>query len=126
MEQCTLRRIRKDNCKAEIRIGQIAANLEIAPMLLIPFVENAFKYVSDDEERINFIEIDISLTQHKLKFSCSNSYINSDREADTGQNKGIGLINVAKRLELIYKDKYWLQQAFNDGIYRINLELNLK
>lgn len=96
---------------------------EIAPLLLLPFVENACKHSSGNSRSRKWITIHLSLKNGKLIFIIENSIdslIETSREAD----KGIGLINVARRLELIYPLKYDLQIT-RDETYLVNLRLDI-
>ncbi|MBB5394150.1 sensor histidine kinase [Mucilaginibacter sp. AK015] len=120
-----LQSIRKDNCSARLSVSGNYDGLRIAPLLLIPFVENAFKYVSDHDGRDNFIKADISLQNKQLLFWCSNTFnVESQSEADRS-NKGIGLINVRKRLQLIYGNNHSLTQEIANGVYTVKLTLKL-
>ena len=114
-----LQKLRLDNCAVIYRVeGDLDAK-DIAPLLLITFVENAFKHVSDDLPE-NFIAIDINVSADKLFFVCRNS-------AEVKPNgKGIGLDNVRKRLSLIYGDRQQLRIHAANNIYEVNLELCLK
>ncbi|HTI08097.1 MAG TPA: histidine kinase [Puia sp.] len=121
-----LQNIRKDNCNAGLSVEGDPQNLLIAPFLLIPFVENAFKYVSDYDDQENFIKIRITFAANELKFNCINSYDNGSHQQTYNANKGIGLINVNKRLELIYSNRFKLKEDSNHGCYQVTLTLNLK
>lgn len=95
--------------------------LSIAPMLFIPFVENAFKH---GLKNIVTPGIDISLNCENgvINFEVVNRY--SDAEV---QNKdatsGIGLINTQKRLELLYPNLYTLDISKDDGIFKVSLKI---
>ena len=92
----------------------------ITPLVLISFVENAFKHgIATDIE--NPIRIELNLSEGKLLFHVINikSSLNKDI---TG---GIGLQNVQRRLSLIYKDRYRLHIDDNNDIYNCELYLNL-
>ncbi|MFK7936070.1 MAG: sensor histidine kinase, partial [Saprospiraceae bacterium] len=80
--------------------------LKIAPLLLIPLVENAFKHGPAKEDGQSFIDIQLE-TQHDIfYFSVENSYSN---QADlTNIQSGIGLENIRKRLELLYPNNHTL------------------
>ena len=99
-----------------------SAEILIAPMLLIPFVENAFKH-SVDSSIENGIEIKVKLKNKKLTFSCKNQYDKSATDKD--KVHGIGLATVKKRLDLIYKDKHQLSINADHSIFNVNLELEL-
>jgi two-component system LytT family sensor kinase len=95
----------------------------VAPMLFIPFVENAFKHgVSIGQS--SQIDIAISLTGKQLNFSCENmSYSYIKKMPD--EKSGIGLENVKRRLELVYPGKHTLIIHDEDGKYNVKLEIDL-
>lgn len=92
---------------------------QIAPLILINFVENAFKHgVINDPE--NPILIMISINTDHLYFKVSNKK-NHDQKDQTG---GIGLANVQRRLALIYPEKYQLQIIDENDTFTVTLKLN--
>ncbi|WP_340077785.1 sensor histidine kinase [Leptobacterium sp. I13] len=94
----------------------------IAPLLLIPFVENAFKYSISSTSKIE-IKIALNIENETLIFTVENSvnYNNVNNHEDSG----IGLKNVKRRLELIYPDKYNLEIKEQNKRYFVNLRLEL-
>lgn len=92
----------------------------IAPMLLIPFVENAFKHGSKNHEPGIFIRL--KTEQDWLRFEVIN-YIRKTTVAPVQQASGIGLANIRRRLDLLYPDKYQLIIKQDEEKYRINLEI---
>jgi sensor histidine kinase YesM len=97
--------------------------VSIAPMLLIPFVENAFKHgIRMGKE--TFIEIDISVDNKSLAFKVKNSI--AKRENTTEKIGGIGLSNVKKRLELLYLNKYELCIKEDAKFFDINLNIQFE
>lgn len=114
-----LQKLRLDNCTVTYSVAGDIASQEIAPLLLITFVENAFKHVSDNLTE-NFIDIRVRISEGQLHFSCQNSF-----EADS-IGKGIGLENVHKRLSLIYGERQRLQINKENKIYQIELSLCLE
>jgi len=110
----------KDNIYIKFEINGDPLGLMITPLVLISFVENAFKHgIATDIE--NPIRIELNLSEGKLLFHVINikSSLNKDI---TG---GIGLQNVQRRLSLIYKDRYRLHIDDNNDIYNCELYLNL-
>ena len=95
----------------------------IEPMLLIPFVENAFKHGTGMVENPT---IDISLKEKNsaLFFSVKNRYLDQDKAKD--KVSGIGLSNVKRRLELLYGKDYNLKIDQTDGWFSITLKLALE
>lgn len=99
-------------------------NKNIEPMLLIPFVENAFKHGVGLIEN-PFISVELETTVNQLLFKVSNKYSSDKKEAKDGAS-GIGLNNVKRRLELLYPKQYELKVSENDNLYTIELKLNFK
>lgn len=119
-----LQSIRNDNCQAELFIDKPNEALWIAPLLLVPFVENAFKYVSDYDDGQNFITVTIKLEGKQLYFDCVNS-IDPKSITTDDRSERIGLINVKRRLGLIYGDDYELDIKVTDEQYQVQLTLLL-
>ncbi len=95
----------------------ISETVEIAPMLLIPFVENAFKHGSIIEGQLK-VNISIKMENDDLFFSISNSFHHLQLEEN---KKGIGLENIKKRLELLYLNQFDLQTKIENNLYEVNL-----
>lgn len=78
----------------------------IAPMLLMPFLENAFKH-GDRQTRYPGIIIELKMNPREIEFFCKN-YVSSDPNKAKDETGGIGLHNIQRRLELLYPGKYIL------------------
>jgi len=94
----------------------------IAPLLLLPFVENACKYTQPKEEQPS-IFIRMQQTGNTLQFQCANAY--DDAQTLNGQDGGIGLENVRKRLQLLYPGKHQLDVLDRDGEFSVKLTIEL-
>ena len=102
-------------------IGEIENKL-IAPLLFIPFVENAFKYgISTKHD--SSIEIHLAVLGNKIDFKVKNFIVAS--ESNMLENTGIGINNVKRRLELMYPGKHQLTHQANDHYYYVHLEIQL-
>lgn len=97
-------------------------NIFIAPMLLQPFVENAFKYSGIGIEEGAYVKFQLIADAQELRFKAQNSKRSVKREQK--HIKGIGIDNVKKRLDLIYAGNYDLN--INDTEELFNLELTIK
>lgn len=119
-EYIDLEKIRfQDRLKVNLNVSEIPKNIEIPPMLLIPFIENAFKHGSIIDGFLN-IAIHLELkSENQLVFSISNSFI-ENTESDT---IGIGLTNITKRLDLLYTNNYILNNIISDNRFEINLTI---
>lgn len=115
-----LEKIRKGGkVKVNFEIAEGTSGLIIAPFMMIPFLENAFKHVSTFSDKENFIQVSISKDDNKLKASFLNSSDNLVRH-EVG---GIGLKNVKRRLELLYPGKHQLLIKDEGGIFEVDLTL---
>jgi LytS/YehU family sensor histidine kinase len=112
--------------KVELKIDlpQTEINLEIPPLLFIPFIENAFKHGISYREK-SFIHISLNIENYKIHFSCINS-LGQPVEKNTDENhSGIGLENVKKRLNLLFPDKHTLSIDKSDSAYKVLLEIEI-
>src|SRR4051794_37463310 len=89
---------KEENLIVQFNIDDPLEEFEIAPLLLVVFIENAFKYVSNFEERENKIIISLLYKKSKLNFSV----FNTAEKRESNLNGGIGLKNVKRRLEILY------------------------
>ena len=96
----------------------------IAPLILVVFVENAFKHSTASQSENIFIKVQVEIDEHgHLQFSCVNSF---DQESNTENlSSGIGLENVQKRLELLYPNSHQLTIKENNNLYEVSLSLQL-
>jgi len=94
----------------------------IEPMLLVPFIENAFKHgigmVKDP-----FIQISLTVQEQLLNFTVVNNYNPANQSKD--KHSGIGLANVKSRLKLLYGNNYQLKITNEEGIFSVHLNCQL-
>jgi len=111
----------KDDSLTNIHFESTNTNLNflIAPMLLLPFVENAFKH-GDIETDEGIIKIEVKTRGNQLEFSCVNSFSEIKKVDKVG---GIGISNVKRRLELLYSENHGLTIEKKNGIYTVILKI---
>ncbi|MDF9831235.1 histidine kinase [Parabacteroides sp. PF5-6] len=97
-------------------------NKDIPPLLLMPFVENAFKHVSRSPSNKGFIHILFEQKNNQLYLDIENS--RSDKPVKK-KSTGIGLENVKARLEILYGQRYSLTIKESDALYQVKLKLYL-
>ena len=96
---------------------------DIEPMLLIPFVENAFKHGTGLIENAQ-IDIELRAEKNILYFSVSNKYNPASIEVKD-KASGIGLVNVQRRLELLHPGKHTLHITKDNNLFTVSLKINL-
>lgn len=110
---------------ADIRFTVSGAQKEytIAPLMLIPFVENSFKHGAHRFNDNGFIHADLQVKDERLHFTVSNDiFVTNIQSTRPG---GIGIENVKKRLELYYPGQHDLQIENNGKLYKVTLTLKL-
>ena len=118
----SLEKIRKgEKVKVNIEQQEGLSGFHIAPFLLIPFIENAFKYVSNFNNAENKVGIKFHYEADQFKAHIENTTDNVMKN-DVG---GIGLKNVRRRLELLYPGKHDLSIRDKDGKYSVQLSLTI-
>lgn len=100
-----------------------AQNSTIAPFILLPFVENAFKHVSKGKDQPNFIRMQLAVVDGQSLEMCLE---NSKKNESFTEPSGIGLTNVQRRLKLIYPDKHRLKIESDSQTFKIALSVELK
>ncbi|MDN5204920.1 histidine kinase [Fulvivirgaceae bacterium BMA10] len=112
--------------------GEVHFNVEgksegyqIAPLLLFSFIENCFKHSHSSQLDQIKIEISITIENKMLYFKCTNPYNDTPDLSNEELPSGIGLQNVMERLRLLYPKKHQLDMNRDNGVYKVDLELEL-
>jgi sensor histidine kinase YesM len=117
-----LEKLRKGNkVTVNYREEGMLSGFPIAPFMLIPFLENAFKFISNHSDKRN--EISISLARQNGQFTAT--FFNTCERAPKNSVGGIGLKNVKRRLDLIYPGSYQLTVDEKNDTYCVTLSLNI-
>jgi sensor histidine kinase YesM len=118
-----LQHLRKDEkYSVEFNSDPAVKGFLIEPLLLVPFVENAFKHVSHHPDSLNFIRLNMTRVNGVFHFSIENS---KEKKTADPKNGGIGLVNVKRRLELLYPGKYDLHINEIENTFHVKLNLYL-
>ena len=96
----------------------------IAPLLMIPFVENCFKHGSSMMRGKQWIRLSIQVSNNLLEFKLSNS--KPAASLLTRNKNGIGLLNVKKRLALLYPGKHQLEITASEAVYNVHMQIELQ
>ena len=95
---------------------------QIPPLILLPFIENAFKYVAHED---GWIHIKTDITTDNLHFYIANNVIEKGDLKNGMEEGGIGLSNVRRRLELLYPRDYQLNIQETKEAFKVDLTLPL-
>lgn len=115
-----------DKNSIKIKINADLRNQKIAPLLLIPFVENAIKHGLGKHAGKGWVDINISVSGNELLFVCANSNYNK-RQSIIGMSNygGIGFKNAKRRLELLYPSRHALNINDDEELYKVELKMQL-
>lgn len=118
-----LQKVRLDKrVKLEYEYKGNFSEYQIAPMLLIPFIENAFKHGVNAEQRSN-IRIELSIKESELHLVVSNRKVETQKE--TSEHSGLGIENTKHRLQLLYPLKHLLSINETERDFLVSLHINL-
>jgi two-component system, LytTR family, sensor kinase len=114
--------------KVEIKLSMEGEfeEIMITPLLLIPFVENAFKHGADHMLDNGLIDIKITVENNILNLYVMNNKIEKAIFHEKKKSGGIGLENVRKRLELLYPQNHLIELVEDDVTYKVFFSLDLK
>ncbi len=116
----------KDKLHVHFKSEPVAEEIEVAPMILLPFIENSFKHGRLDDGSLH-IELSLKITAERIHFWLKNSKIDRFDQENAIFNQtlqsGIGLHNLQKRLDLVYKNAYTLNIKNESHYYEVALTL---
>lgn len=111
-----------DRCTVEFLIEGDLLELRIAPMLLIPFVENAVKHGAQSTNEQSTIDISVAIKNTTLYFCVDNS---KPSMVSASKRNGMGLENVKRRLDLLYPNAHVLEIDNAENGYHVNLSIDV-
>jgi LytS/YehU family sensor histidine kinase len=100
-------------------------NFSIVPLIIIPFVENAFKYVSAFTDKANRIGITLTYNVPLFRLYVENTVDDNATDTEDKTYGGIGLENVKRRLELLYNSRHQLHIHNTGSKYEVNLSIQI-
>jgi two-component system LytT family sensor kinase len=118
-----LQQLRKDHTYKVDVDAEPLQDFRIVPLLLVPFVENAFKHISHHNDGGNFVSIKLFRKENVFYFRSENSADPSQK--NTESRSGIGLTNVQRRLDLLYPGKHILTMDRANGNFTVELQLTI-
>lgn len=113
-----LEKTRRDHFEYTITKEANLSHVEIPPLLFIPFVENAVKH-NPDNNNLSYVHLYFEIKNNLLTFRCENSKPSKPVQQKVG---GLGLANIRRRLDLLYRDNYSLELEETATTYKVNLQ----
>lgn len=113
------------NVSIEFEVNGRVTDQQIAPLMFIPFLENSFKHGLNHLITEGFVKIIMNVDDQEVNFYIENSKADRIATPTRGKSGGIGLVNVRRRLDLLYPDQYDLSVEETPTTYAINLLLTL-
>jgi LytS/YehU family sensor histidine kinase len=111
-----------DKIDISVNIHGAIQDKYITPLLILPFLENAFKHGTSEQLEKPWMSVDIAVKDHLLQCKV----VNSKNEFVPLSENGVGIQNVKKRLELLYPGKHELKLADEGVFFVVSLQLQLK
>ena len=119
-----LEKIRQgEHARIEYNVNGDINEQQIAPLILLPFLENSFKHGLNQNARDPWVDLNIRASKTDLHFNIRNNKPSFPLTIKNDSNKGIGLVNVRRRLNLIYPNKHKLTVKDLENEYAVNLIL---
>jgi two-component system LytT family sensor kinase len=116
-----IEKLRFQNVEVSINLESDIDNITVPPLLFISLIENAFKHGGVNNEKLK-IKINFRVINSKLEFEIINNFVISQ---PLKPKKGIGLSNTKKRLKLIFKNNFIIQQMIKFNFYIIKIQIPL-
>jgi two-component system LytT family sensor kinase len=108
-----------------LEVNGMVSNQKIAPLMFITFLENSFKHGLNNQLQNGFVHVKIDIESHQVHFFVENSKPNRLPNQEHKRPGGIGLVNVRRRLDLLYPGQYDLIIDDNPNSYAVNLTLEV-
>lgn len=121
-----LEQIRKDNFEFDLDINienHYLSSIILPPSLFTVFIENAIKHSVSENEYDKIVKIQMFILDDKLHFICENALDQNSKLKSTKHNSGLGLVNIKRRLELIYGEEYTLDISSTSNNYLVKLTI---
>ncbi|HLW09036.1 MAG TPA: sensor histidine kinase [Fermentimonas sp.] len=106
-----------------LKLGTYDENYQIAPMLLVTFIENGFKHSQIEKNKEGFVNIYLTQDSERFLFTVDNSIPEHSVQNPNGKSRGIGIENARNRLNLLYPNKHKLEIVNEGNRHKISLEL---
>jgi two-component system, LytTR family, sensor kinase len=121
----SLEKLRHKHLDVQFDVEGDIGNLNVSPLIFIAFIENAFKHGASNAISPGFVHIHMLIDKNEINLYVENSKPDKQPTMEHKRNGGIGLVNVKRRLEILYPQAYHLDIYDNPNTYGVNLWMKL-
>lgn len=115
----------KGKCDIDFEMIGVVGRQKIAPLLFIPFIENSFKHGLNSQIIDGYVDIILNIKDDSVTMNIKNSKGQAKPKAPSKISGGVGLVNVKRRLNLLYPEQYNLDITQTPNQYEVNIDINL-
>ncbi|GLR18330.1 sensor histidine kinase [Portibacter lacus] len=115
----------KKHIKIDFLVSGLIKDQKIAPLMFIPFLENSFKHGLNNQLGEGYVKILLKIMEDEIHFSIDNSKTETAPKPHGKKSGGIGLVNVKRRLDLLYPNSHELNLKESPTNYYIDLKIKL-
>lgn len=112
-----------DNVRIDLKVNGHIKDQQLAPLLFIPFIENSFKHGLNNQIKEGFVDIVLNVHQKQMQLKIINSKAQHSPQTEFKRSGGIGLVNVRRRLKILYPKQHNLDINETPNTYEITLDL---
>jgi two-component system, LytTR family, sensor kinase len=120
-----LEKLRHKNMDIKFDVEGVMNDMNVAPLIFIAFIENAFKHGASNAIEPGFVQIHILIENNEVNMYVENSKAEKQPMMEHKRSGGIGLVNVKRRLDILYPKLYQLDIYDNPNTYGVNLWMKL-
>lgn len=113
------------NVEINFEVEGHISDQQIAPLMFVPFIENSFKHGLNNQISRGFVNMHLIVDENRINFICENSKAESLPLQEHRRSGGIGLVNVRRRLDILYPKQYELKIEDTPRTYTVNFYLDL-
>jgi two-component system, LytTR family, sensor kinase len=121
-----LEKLRHKNMDIKFDVEGVMNDMNIAPLIFIAFIENAFKHGASNAIAPGFVQIHMLIENNEVNMYVENSKAEKQPMMEHKRSGGIGLVNVKRRLDILYPKRYHLDIYDNPNTYGVNLWVKLE
>jgi sensor histidine kinase YesM len=114
-----------DKFEINLELNGNAEGLKIAPLMFMPFIENSFKHGLNSQIQSGYVNIQINIAEEQIQMNVDNSNPPVMPAMKKRKSGGVGLVNIKRRLQLIYPNQHDLKIEKTPNSFHVSLDIDL-